>query len=61
MLVDAVQAAKFITPNKSKALIKKLTGMASPFQSGELKRQLYIDDRVKTTNEYVYYIVDLLY
>lgn len=61
MLVDAVQAAKFITPKKSKALIKKLTGMASPFQAGELKRQLYIDGRVKTTNENVYYIVDMLY
>lgn len=61
MLVDAVQAAKFITPKKSKSLIKKLTGMASPFQAGELKRQLYIDGRVKTTNENVYYIVDLLY
>lgn len=61
MLVDAVQAAKFITPKKSKALIKKLTAMASPYQSDELNRQLYIDGRIKTTNENVYYIVDLLY
>lgn len=35
--------------------------MASPYQAGELNRQLYIDGRVKTTNENVYYIVDLLY
>ncbi|NMP37545.1 MAG: WYL domain-containing protein [Clostridiales bacterium] len=61
MLVDAVQAAKFISAKKSKALIKKLSAMASPYQAGELNRQLYIDGRVKTTNESVYYIVDLIY
>lgn len=61
MLVDAVQAAKFISPKKSKALINKLSTLASPYQAGELNRQLYIDGRVKTTNENVYYIVDLLY
>ncbi len=58
---DAVQAAKFISPKKSKALIKKFSTLASPYQAGELNRQLYIDGRVKTTNENVYYIVDLLY
>ena len=42
MLVDAVQAAKFISAKKSKALIKKLSAMASPYQAGELNRQLYI-------------------
>lgn len=61
MLVDAVQAAKFISAKKSKALIKELSAMASPYQAGELNRQLYIDGRVKTTNESVYYIVDLIY
>lgn len=32
MLVDAVQAAKFISAKKSKALIKKLSAMASPYR-----------------------------
>lgn len=61
MLVDAVQAAKFITPKKSEALIKKLSGMTSSHQAKELNHRLYIDGRAKTTNENVYYIVDLLY
>lgn len=61
MLVDAVQAAKFISSKKSKLLISKLTAMASPYQSKELNRHLYTDERVKTTNENIYYIVDLLY
>ena len=61
LLVDAVQSAKFISPKKSKMLIKKLSEMSSPYQSEELKRQLYIDGLIKTTNENVYYTVDLLH
>ncbi len=61
MLVDAVQAARFITPKKSKLLIDKLSAMTSPYQSIELNRQLYIDERVKTNNENVFYTVDMLY
>mgnify|MGYP001708325948 CR=1 FL=1 len=32
LLVDAVQAAKFISPKKSKELIGKVTELASPYQ-----------------------------
>lgn len=34
MLVDAVQAARFITTNKARDLIKRLTSLASPHQAG---------------------------
>ncbi len=60
-VVDAVQAAKFISPAKSLALIEKLSSLASPYQAEELKRRLYVEGKVKTTNESVYYIVDLLH
>src|SRR5690554_769302 len=33
LLVDAVQCSKFITPKKSKELIKKLEGLASRYQA----------------------------
>ena len=61
MLVDAVQAARFITPKKSKELIEKLTSLTSIYQAAKLNRQLYVDGRVKSGNDNIYYIVDLLY
>ncbi|MGI6029679.1 MAG: helix-turn-helix transcriptional regulator [Candidatus Heteroscillospira sp.] len=61
MLVDAVQAARFISKRKSGQLIRKLTALASPYEAKELKRQLYVEGRVKTSNEQVFYAVDLLY
>lgn len=60
-VVDAVQAAKFISPNKSLSLIDKLMTLASPYQAEELKRRLYVEGKVKTSNESVYYTVDLLH
>ncbi len=61
MLVDAVQAAKFISPKKSAELISKVSALASPHQSVDLRRNLFVDDKVKTSNEKVYYSVDTLY
>jgi len=61
LLVDAVQAAKFISKDKSMALIDKLSGMAGNHQAAELNRRLYIDGLPKTDNEEIYYTVDLLY
>jgi len=48
LLVDAVQASKFITPKKSKALIDKLTAVASVHQANELERRLYTDKQIKS-------------
>lgn len=61
LLVDAVQAARFISGSKSEKLIKKLMSFASPHQVGELKRQLQVVGKPKTANENIYYIVDTIY
>lgn len=61
LIVDAVQAAKFISSRKSVELIDKVSALASPHQAVELKRSLYVDGKVKTSNEKVYYIVDMLH
>lgn len=61
LLIDAVQSARFITEKKSKRLIKKLSAFVSKYQRKELKRQLYIEDRIKTENDSVYYSVDSLH
>ena len=58
LLIDAVQSSKFITAKKSAELADKLSRMASVHQSEELKRNIYISDRVKPLNEQVYYLVD---
>lgn len=60
MIVDAVQAAKFISESKSMALIEKVSSLASPYQAEQLKRQLYMDGKAKTTNKNTNYAVDLL-
>ena len=51
MIVDAIQAAKFISESKSVALIEKISSLASPHQAEQLKRRLYVEGKAKTTNE----------
>lgn len=61
LLVDAVQSSKFITEKKSRSLIKKISGLASEYEAGCLKRQVYVADRIKTMNESIYYNVDKIH
>ena len=61
LLVDSVQAAKFITNRKSQGLIKKLESLTSHHQARELQRQVIINGRVKTLNKAVFLTVDKIY
>ena len=61
MLVDSVQAAKFLSPKKTRGLIKKLAGLSSRGEATLLHRQLYISDRGKTDNESVFYNIDAIH
>ena len=61
LLVDSVQAAKFITDRKSRELIRKLEGLVSRHQAQQLHRQVIIAGRVKTMNESIYYNIDRLH
>lgn len=61
LLVDAVQSSKFITEKKSRELIKKLESFASKYQAQDLQRQVYVQGRVKTMNESIYYNVDKIH
>ncbi|MCI7145137.1 MAG: WYL domain-containing protein [Clostridiales bacterium] len=61
LLVDSVQAAKFITDKKSKELIKKLESLVSKHEGKQLQRQVVISGRIKTMNESIYYNVDKLH
>ena len=61
LLVDAVQASRFITENKSRSLIKKLESLVSVHDARQLQRQVLIAGRVKTMNESIYYTVDAIH
>lgn len=60
LLVDAVQASRFITEKKSDVLIDKLSRLLSQQKRRQLKRQIYVRNRVKTMNESIYYNVDAM-
>lgn len=58
MLVDAVQASRFITAKKSREIISRLESFTSAHKRRELSRQVYVEDRVKTANPASMYTVD---
>lgn len=60
LLIDAVQAADFITPKKTKELISKIGTLCSCHQEQELKKQVCIENRVKCSNEEIYYNIDVV-
>ena len=55
-----MQAANFITPKKTKELIKKIGTLCSKSQSTMLERQVYIEKRHKCLNEEIYYNIDII-
>ncbi len=58
LLVDAVQSSKFITENKSRELIGKLSRLSSKAYARKFTGQVVVQDRVKSMNESIYYNID---
>lgn len=61
LLVDAVQASRFITRERSGELIQKLEKLSSSYVAARLQRQVFVAERVKTNNTSVYYSVDAIH
>jgi predicted DNA-binding transcriptional regulator YafY len=61
LLVDSVQASKFITHKKSENLIKKIQKLASKHEAKDLQRQVMVHKRIKSMNESIYYSVDAIH
>lgn len=62
LLVDAVQASKFITEKQSRDFIAKLEGLCSEHEKKQLQRQVYVSGRVKTKSENnVFRAVDVIH
>ena len=57
LLIDAVQAAKFISSKKTKALIYKIGSLLSEYQEEELREQIYVDSSFKSEKEDLYDII----
>ena len=60
LLTDAVQAADFITPKKTRQLIEKLESMMSKEQARTRENSIYIDYGHKCDNEEIYISIDTL-
>ena len=54
LLIDAVQAAKFISEKNTKSLIYKIGSLVSEYQEEELRKQIYINGSTKTDKEDLY-------
>lgn len=61
VLADAVQASRFISSAKSRALIRKLSGLCDKYSRAKLSRQVHIYDRVKTMNRTIYSTTDVIH
>ena len=61
LIIDAVQAARFISSRRTETILEKLTQMANPSDQEELRRRLFVQGKAKTTNETVLYSIDLLH
>ena len=61
LLVDTVQASRFLTAKKSSELIRKLEQLTSRHEAHQLQRQVTVTGRIKTMNESIYYNVDKIH
>lgn len=60
LLIDAVQAAKFISEKNTKSLIYKIGGLVSEYQEEELREQIYVNGSIKTDKEDLYETIQVL-
>ena len=60
LLMDAVQAAGFISNKKTKQLIEKISSLTNNYDSKKLLKMVYVDSRQKSSNEEVYYSIDTI-
>ncbi|MDY3103932.1 MAG: hypothetical protein SOW45_04340 [Prevotella sp.] len=59
-LIDATESARFIPKEKSADLVAKLGALTSRFNKAKLVRNVDVENRIKATNEKIYYIMEAL-
>ena len=60
LINDAIQSAGFISRKKTSALLSKTDSLLSKYQAERLKDQVFIDRRIKCSNEEIFYNIDSL-
>ncbi len=60
ILIDAVQAASFVTEKKTEELIEKLAALSGSHRADILKKNMVCFNTRKHSNENIYYVVDTL-
>lgn len=60
LLNDAIQSARFVSKRKTVQLLKKTDKLLSVYQSARLKKQVFIDNSNKCSNEEIFYNIDAL-
>lgn len=61
LLVNAIEASKFLSLKKSRELINKLGTLCSQHTAKTLKREVLVAGRVKSMNESIYRIIDTIH
>ena len=60
MLVDAVSSSRFISAEKSDALINKLTSLTSKYEAESLAAKVFTADRIKADNGKIFLTTDVV-
>ena len=60
LLLDAIQASRFLNAKRSRELIGKLLSLVSQQQAESLRRSLYDDHDARPRSDLAYYTVDIL-
>jgi len=60
LLIDAVQAARFISSAQTKSLIYKIGSLLSEYQEEEIREQVYINSTLKSEKEDLYEVIRTL-
>ena len=60
ILVDAVSAGQFLSPDKTEKLIAKLRAMAGPTERSQIEPGILVEKQVKAPNEQILYIVQAI-
>lgn len=58
ILVDSVSSNRFITKKKTKEIVEKLSNLQNGYVGYNLNKQVFIDDRSKSSNEEILYSID---
>lgn len=61
LLADAVSSSRFLTEKKSAELLEKIENLSSIHEAKQIKRQVYVTNRVKAMNERIYISVDVIH